>query len=240
MSKLNIFFTYSVFTTNACRTMQEQHENVLLANHLLGKLYSLQFKIIIRGEVMCTGTSFGDTERLASLCNLTNRHYQLILTPTGWLDCDIIHHAHTLLRAIDLTTEGLQRPTLGPCRNFGQVSGQFIQILHTGNQHLVCVSTVRSDDELVELYDSLYHNVIENEVVEQVKNLGGTGNVSGIRVVAVQQQGNRSDCGVYSIAFTTCLIHGILPQTIQFDDLVMRQHFFDCLRNNKPELFPML
>ena len=126
MSKWKIVFTYSVFTTNACQTMQEQHENVLLANHLLGKLYSLQFKIIIRGEVMCTGTSFGDTERLASLCNLTNRHYQLILSPTGWLDCDIIHHAHTLLRAIDLTTEGLQRPTLGPCRNFGQVSGQFI------------------------------------------------------------------------------------------------------------------
>ena len=112
-------FTYSVFTTNACQTMKEQHGNVPLANHLLGKLYSIQFKIIIRpGEVICTVTSFGDTERLASLRNLTNRHCQLILSPTGWLDCDIIHHAHTLLRAIDLTTEGLQRPTLGPCRNF--------------------------------------------------------------------------------------------------------------------------
>ena len=47
------FFTYSVFTTNACQTTQEQHEHVLLANHLLGKLYSLQmlqFKIIIRGR----------------------------------------------------------------------------------------------------------------------------------------------------------------------------------------------
>ena len=120
------------------------------------------------------------------------------------------------------------------------MSGQFIQILHTGNQHWVCVSTVRSDDGLVDLYDSLYHNVIENEVEEQVKNLVGTGNFSGIRVVAVQQQGNGSDCGVYSIAFATCLIHCILPQTIQFDDLVMRQHLFDCLRNNKLELFPML
>ena len=49
------------------------------------------------------------------------------------------------------------------------MSGHFIQILHTGNQHLVCLSTVRSDDGLGELYDSLYHNVIENEVVEQVK-----------------------------------------------------------------------
>ena len=67
------------------------------------------------------------------------------------------------------------------------MSSQFIQILHTGNQHLVCVSTVRGDDGLVELYDSWYHNVIENEVVEQVKNLAGTGKVSGIVVVAIQQ-----------------------------------------------------
>ena len=52
---------------------------------------------------------------------------------------------------------------------------------------MVCVSTVRGDDGLVELYDSWYHNVIENEVVEQVKNLAGTGKVSGIVVVAIQQ-----------------------------------------------------
>ena len=121
-------------------------------------------------EIICTDTRFGDAERLASLCNLTNRHYQLILSPTGWLDCDIIHHAHTLPRDIDPTKEGLQRPTLGPCRNLGQVSGQVIQILLTGNQHWVSVSTVRSDDGIVDLCDSLYHNVIENEVEEQVKN----------------------------------------------------------------------
>ena len=99
-----------------------------------------------QGEVICTGTSFGDTERSASLCNLTNRHYQLILSPIDWLD----GHAYTLLRAIHPTMKGLQRSTLGPCRNFGQVSGQFNQILHTGNQHWVCVNTVRSDDGLVD------------------------------------------------------------------------------------------
>ena len=69
------------------------------------------------------------------------------------------------------------------------------------------MSTVRSDDGLVDLYDSLYRNVIESEVEEQVKNLVGTGNFSGIPVVAVQQQGNGSDCGVYSIACETCLDH---------------------------------
>lgn len=124
-------------------------------------------------EVICTGTSSANTERLARLCNLTDEHYRLILSVAGWLDCDIIHHAHTLLRNIDPTMEGFQRPTLGPSRNFGTVSGQFIQVLHTRNWHWVCVSTVRNDDGNVDLYDSLFHNVIENEVEEQVKNLVG-------------------------------------------------------------------
>ena len=67
------------------------------------------------------------------------------------------------------------------------------------------VSTVCSDDGLVDFYDSLYNNVIEHEVEEQIKNLVGTGNFTGIRVVTVQKEGNGSDRGVYSIAFATCL-----------------------------------
>ena len=56
--------------------------------------------------------------------------------------------------------EGLQRPTLGRCGNFTTV---------TGHQHWVCASTVGSDDGMVDLYDSMFHSVIENKVEEQVK-----------------------------------------------------------------------
>ena len=185
-------------------------------------------------DIILTGTSTGNTERFAKLCDLTEQHFQLVLSPNGWLDCDIIHASHVLLRDIDPTMEGLQRPTLGPCRNFRTVTGQFIQILHTGHQHWVCVSTVGSDDGMVDLYDSMFHNVIENEVEEQVKNLVGSANFSGIKVVAVQQQRNGSDCGVFCIAFATCLIHGILPQTVQFVDATgMRTHLYDCFRKKQ-------
>ena len=68
--------------------------------------------------------------------------------------------------------EGFQWPTLGRCRNFNIVSGEFIQILHTDNSHWVCVSSIGCLPGIVNLYDSLYHNIIE-EVEEQVVDLVG-------------------------------------------------------------------
>ena len=134
---------------------------------------------------------------------------------------------------------GLQRPTLGPCLNFSRVNNPFIQILHTGHQHWVCVSTVRSDDGLVDLYDSLFHNIIENEVKDQVQNLVGVENLSGLRVDGVQQQNNGCDCGVFAIAFATCLVNGILPQSVRFVHSEMRRHLYNCFENGKLELFPV-
>ncbi|KAI8519156.1 hypothetical protein Bbelb_024130 [Branchiostoma belcheri] len=175
-------------------------------------------------EVTVTGVSVNkNVDRFGQMCNMTDHHYGLIMDPVGWLDCDIIHNAHILLKKIDPSMEGLQRPTLGPCRNFQTVRHPFIQILHTGNSHWVCTSTVRGNDGVVDLYDSLYHNVVQREVEEQVKCLVGD-NYAGLRVVAVQQQENGSDCGVFAIAYATCLIHGILPQTVQFIHDRMRGH----------------
>ena len=46
-----------------------------------------------------------------------------------------------------------------------------MQILHAGNYHWVCISSVGCSDGIVNLYDSLYHNVISKEVEEQAINL---------------------------------------------------------------------
>ena len=55
------------------------------------------------------------------------------------------------------------------------------------------------------LYDSLYHGIIYSEVEDQVINLVGQANFTGIQVVPVRQQQNGSDCGVFAAAFATCL-----------------------------------
>ena len=116
--------------------------------------------------------------------------------------------------------EGFQRPTLGRCRNFNIVSGEFIQILHTDNSHWVCVSLIGCLPGIVNLYDSLYHNII-GEVEAQVVGLVGEERLKGIAVVPVQQQPNGNDCGVFASAFATCLVHYQTPETLQFDRSIM-------------------
>ena len=56
-------------------------------------------------------------------------------------------------------------------RNFSVVSGEFVQILHTGHDHWVCVSSVGCPPGTVKLFDSLYHDIISQEFEDQVKDL---------------------------------------------------------------------
>ena len=135
--------------------------------------------------------------------------------------------------------EGFQRPTLGPVRNFTIMTGEFIQILHTGNQHWVCVSSVGCLPGMVNLYDSLFHDIIETEVEEQVKSLM-TGAYKGLHNVPVQQQNKDSDCGVFAIAFATCPVHGIKPEDVDFDITKMRPHLLSCFKNKNMSLFPTI
>ena len=121
---------------------------------------------------MITGVSKCSSENLNE--KQKDGHYRLVLSPSGWLDFDIIHEVYVCLRNINPDLEGLQRPTLGPVRNFNQVNDEFIQILHTpGNAHGVCVGSVGREDGTVNLYDSLYDNIILNEVQQQVLILVG-------------------------------------------------------------------
>lgn len=90
--------------------------------------------------------------------------------------------------------EDQQWPVLGPTRMFERTTSPFIQILHTGNSHWICVNSLGVDHGTVNLYDSLFHYVIEKVVEEKVINLVGQSNYFGVQVISVQQQNNGSDC----------------------------------------------
>ena len=126
-------------------------------------------------DISIIKVTHGSSDKSSPLGNLTDSHFDLILSPTGWLDCDIIHQAQVLLRGENSSIEGFQRPTLGPVRNFDVVSGEFIQILHTGHSHWVCVSSIGCELGHVNLYDSLYHDSVLTQEVEKQTNdlLGG-------------------------------------------------------------------
>ena len=93
-------------------------------------------------DVSIFQVTIGVVDKQSAFAKLDESDYQTIISPTGWLSCDIIQQAQVLLQKENLAIEGFQRPTLGPARNFNVVSGEFVQILHTGNNHWVCVSSI--------------------------------------------------------------------------------------------------
>ena len=115
-----------------------------------------------------------------------------------------------------------------------------MQILHSGRYHGVCISSVGCGNGIVNLYDSLYHNVISKEVEEQAINQVGTDSFSPLNVVPIQQQRNGSDCGVFAAAFATAFVHGVPPNLLEFDTTKLRDQFCACLKAGKMEMFPLL
>ena len=176
-------------------------------------------------------------EKYKPIAKLGQAEFDLIASPTGWLDCTIIHEAQTSLQQVNRNIRGFQRPTLGPIRQFDVMSGDFIQILNINNNHWVCVSSIGCPPGHVNLMDSLAKPVISKELQELAQALLGP-NFRGISNIPVQQQMNASDCGVFSIAYATCLVYGQNPCTVTFDIPRMRQHLHRCLRAGIMQLFP--
>ena len=107
----------------------------------------------------------------------------MIESPNGWLENTVIQYAPALLRTVNPALQGFQRTSLGAYLNFDKVDGGFVQILHTGGNHWVCVSSIGCEKGFVNLYDSLFHDVILNDLEQQVRNLIGE-DFKAISVVA--------------------------------------------------------
>ena len=59
-------------------------------------------------DISITKVTHGSSDKSSPLGNLTDSHFDLILSPTGWLDCDIIHQAQVLLHGENSSIEGFQ------------------------------------------------------------------------------------------------------------------------------------
>ena len=94
-------------------------------------------------------------EKCNPIGELTEEHFDIIRSPTGWLDCIIIHDAETLLQNINTAVKGFQSPTLGPGGQFEIIVGDFIQILHVNGNHWVFVSSINCQPGYVNILDSL-------------------------------------------------------------------------------------
>ena len=95
-------------------------------------------------------------EKQKRIANLTQAEWDIITSPTGWLDCTIVQEAHVLLAKVNPLITGFQRPTLGPIRQFDIIMiTEFVQLVHVNNNHWVCFSSIGCVPGHVNLLNSL-------------------------------------------------------------------------------------
>ena len=102
----------------------------------------------------------------------------------------------------------------------------------------MCASSIGSEKGFVNVYDSLFHDVIFNDLKQQVQNIVSD-DFKDISVVSVQQQLNGYDCGDFAIAFATTLVYTLDTNIPQFDVPQMRSHLSTCLKAGLITPFPV-
>jgi len=79
-----------------------------------------------------------------------------------------IDAAQKILRNQFTKSGGLQDTVLGQKLMFKEVSRPFLQILHNGRKHWLLVSNYNCQPGEINLYDSLYHGRVTDQVKAQI------------------------------------------------------------------------
>ena len=161
-----------------------------------------------------------------------------VITGNGVLTDEHIMMAENILHSQFPVIDGFLSTALGKVNQFPPMQSEFIQILHSGNFHWVCVSNIGKKKANVNLYDSLYHTV-KIDVKKQIASLLlSPERKIAIEVKDVQQQTNNTDCGVFAIAYATALCFGHDPCYLHFNRREIRLHLWKCFMDQKFTMFP--
>ena len=113
-----------------------------------------------------------------------------------------------------------------------------MQVLHSGGNHWVTISTVGCPPSTIKVFDSLYSTIpthTKEQICALLMSMQATINV---QYVGVQKQRSGCNCGLYALAFATAICAGEMPQLLQFDEKVMRSHLLRCLEEEDIIPFP--
>lgn len=127
--------------------------------------------------------------------------------------------------------EGLLSLTIGTAQQFPVMRHDFIQVLHTGGVHWVCVTNIGCQQlNKIKLYDSLYSGVspFTKEQIAALLFVEDNDEIE-VSIPPVAQQTNGTDCGVFAIAFATALCYKLDPTPLKFNRRAIRAHLWDSL-----------
>lgn len=187
--------------------------------------------------------------------NLSHKDKEILLSPTAWITDSIVNAAQQVLREQFPQLPGLQDVSLGPTMAFNIMPGEFLQILHTSQDHWLTISTIGVKHPTVKIYDSLFNVCLSSLAKAQITNLlcskllNHTLWMLSCRYVLVytkheyvtlnslQFRSGTYDCGVFSIAYAMSLAYGVDPCRCMFDQSRIR-HLHQCFMKRRMAPFP--
>ena len=155
-----------------------------------------------------------------------------------------INIAQNLLLSQFPKISGFQDTVIGKTQQFEIIKSDepFIQNLHAGSLHWVCVANMnknKKNNEECQLFDSLSSGTVCSDVAKQIAAfMYCMSSEILVEVMPVQQQNNSVDCGLFAIAFATSLAFSQNPVHITFDKRQLRQHLVRCLEDEIMTPFP--
>ena len=117
-----------------------------------------------------------------------------LITKGEMLNDAVINKAQTLLHEQFPVVGGLEDTTLGPIFMFSVQKGEFVQVLHDGNLHWVCISNICCKEHEINYYDSLRGSRVSWHLLQQIASIvHEDGPELVIKPKKVQKQSNSVD-----------------------------------------------
>ena len=172
--------------------------------------------------------------------HMTQSDKAILKSSNAWLSDSIINAAQLLLKGGNAPAGGLQNVNFGLTDSFEVETGEFVQIIHTGEAHWNVVSTIGTQHPDVNVFDSMYCHCPEHSKVQVSNLLMTTKNTIRLHYNNVQMQSGQADCGLFAIVFATALLNGLHPGAYYFDQSFMRSHLLNCFERGEMEMFPII
>ena len=162
-----------------------------------------------------------------------------VLRDNGWLSANHISAANKLMLKAFPHQNGLQDTHyLAKKMYWPSIPKNFVQIIHVGDCHWACLSNKFSEDNTVELYDTLFTKPGDT-IQEQVSTIMNCEMADiGIQVMNVVPQQSGHSCGLYAIAVAVDLCLGNDPCSSLYDEEQMRNHSELCFNKQVIIQFP--
>ena len=170
---------------------------------------------------------------------LTEADRRTLMSSSAWISDAVINAAQTLLKKETPYVSGLQNVNLGLNNSFDVETGEFVQILHNGQNHWQVISTIGVNHPSVNIFNSMYCHCSTHTKVQIESILATKEPAIRLQYIDVQMQSGQADCGLFAIAFAATLVHGMHPGSYIFEQSLMRPHLLKCLENGKITMFPI-